>query len=110
MTIVDMDLERVRKQGQYELLYYQKSLTVSNSNGAMSDALRVTVANKVLCHFTNGRLEESLDSKEAIENDTAHWEVVGYSSQQTVPLNAGALFLRVVNDGNGDSVFNVTGV
>lgn len=110
MTIVDMNLERVRKQGQYELLYYQKSLTVPSGDGNASDAVRVVVANKVLCHFTNGRLEESLDSKEAIENDTAHWEVVGYSSQQTVPLNAGALHLRVINDGQGDSIFNITGV
>lgn len=110
MIIEDMELNRVRKQGQYELLYYQKSMNVPSGNGNMSNALRVIVANKTNCHFTNGRLEESLDSEEAIKNDTAHWEQVAFSSEQNYPLSAGALFLRVVNDGNGPSVFNTTGV
>jgi hypothetical protein len=110
MTIINMDLERVRKQGQYELLYYQKSLIVASGAGNMSDALRVVVANKANCHFTNGRLEESLSSIEEIESDTAYWETVAFSTEQNYPLSAGALFLRVINDGNGDSVFNTTGV
>ena len=107
-TIIQMDLVRVRKQGQYELLYYQKSMTVGLNQ--TSDALQVAVAHKLNCHFTAGRLEESLSSVDEIEADTAEWQVVGYSSSQTVPLSAGALFLRVVNDGNAVSVFNTTGV
>lgn len=109
MIIEDLDLQRVRKQGQYEKLYYQKSMKVSSSIGNSSNAVRILTA-KNSVQFTNGTLYQSLDSEDNIKNDIAYWEPVATSDLDTFALSGSVFFLKVINDGNGESIFNVTGV
>lgn len=108
-NIVSLDLQE-ENDGMYKILYYQKSLVVPSGIGNESDAVQSVLANKINVHFTNGALYQSLDTKKAIEEDTAYWELVANSDTPTFSLTSGACFLKVINDGNGDSIFNITGV
>lgn len=110
MAIVTQKLDlRHYSNGQDQKDYYQKSATVAQSAGLESTVYEVAVKVNLTVHFTNGTLHESIGSKEEVEAETAYWTLLG-SSASTVVLNPGYKFIKVINDGVGASVFNVSGM
>lgn len=108
-NIKELDLRRI-DQGQYQQHFFQSNIVVPQGIGNESDAVRVILADKINVHFTAGTLYESLSAESDIINDTALWLYVSSSAQDVFQITAGASYLKVVNDGTEDSIFNITGV
>ena len=111
MNIIELELNRYG-DGQYTKLWYQKSITVPVGVGNKSDAYLAVVSDSLKLHTSgNVNVYESLDSKEAIENDTAKWKLISDATTSVFPLNAGASYFYIENtSGSLEAWANITGV
>ena len=92
--------------------YFQVNLILPAGIGNETEAVEIVTADSLKIHTSiNVDVYESLDTKEAVENDTALWILISDGTRAVFPATKGKSFVKAVNKSATEiTKMNITGV